>query len=805
MPETHRPAVELLAPAGSPDALVAAVNNGADAVYLGLGELNARRGAANFDLESLAQATRFAHLRDARVYLTANVVVLPQEFEPALVLVDGAWAAGVDAVIVQDLGLLRAVRLALPDVRIHASTQIDAMNPDTVQALARAGASRVTLARELSLEAIAACATAGVEVETFVHGALCYCYSGQCLLSSMIGRRSANRGLCAQPCRLTYDLFDASGEAVAAPGRYLLSPKDLAGIAHLPALISAGVRALKIEGRMKSPEYVAVVTGVYRAALDRALADPEGFGVSPAEWEMLEEAFNRGFTDGYLTGERREALMSYTRPNNRGVLVGRIVQAAPGSAAIELERALDPADTLEVWTHSGRFAQSAGALSVGGASVHAAPAGSTVTFVPERTVAVGDRVFRVANDALLRAARRTFAGSGVESRRATPVDFEVSVRVGLPLRLVARAAGEVAEAEGAAVAPARTKPITAEEIVEHVGRLGGTGYEAGSWDIDLDAGAGLGFSALHALRREALERLDAARLAPWAARERRRPSVPALPPAAARTRAVSLVATAWSEEVAAACRDAGADVAMMRVFGAPATEAASMAPAAPVSPLLPRVAWPAEVALYDGWAGAEHLAAGNLGLLTRPVGRGAPGADWPLNVLNAHAAAALAEQGAGFVWASPELSGRQLADLAGASPLPVGCVVWGRLELMVAEQCVLQAAGECGRRCASCARRQKWWRLRDQKGYEFPVTTDPSGRSHIVNSVTLDLIRALDEIVATGVAAVRLDFTDEDPARAAEVVRAFRSALNGVEAGGDPPAVPIVEPSTSGHFYRGVL
>lgn len=793
--------VELLAPAGGPEALIAAVNNGADAVYLGLGSLNARRGAANFDLASLAEGARFAHLRGVRVYLTANVVVLPSELPSALKLVDEAWCAGVDAVIVQDLGLLRAIRTSLPHVRIHASTQIDVMNPDGVMALAQAGASRVTLARELSLEAIRACAATGVEIESFVHGAICYSYSGQCLMSSMIGRRSANRGLCAQPCRLTYDLVDPRGVTVATPGRHLLSPKDMAGIEHLPRLIEAGVASLKIEGRMKAPEYVAIVTSVYRAALDRALAHPDDYQVLPAEWERLEEAFNRGLTAGYLTGERGGALMSYTRPNNRGVRVGRIGRVADGEATIELERALDPADTLEVWTGSGRFAQTAGPLAVRGAAVASAPAGSEVTFRPEQHVSPGDRVFRVANAALLNAARRTFTGPGGIDHRAAEVDFDVRVRIGLPLAIAATSAGVTVAAEGVDVSPARTKPITAEEIVEHIGRLGGSGYRAGDWKIDLDASAGLGYSALHALRREVLARLDAARLAPWSGRALAEPGVPALPsPAVMPASSPELVATAWSEEVAAAALRAGADRALVRTF------VGQTPPAGELAPLLPRVVWPAEASGYDAMLQHDGLTVGNLGLLHRAALQGsAPHADWPLNVLNAHAAAELRERGAAFVWASPELSGRQLAELAAASPVPVGCVVWGRLELMVAEQCVLQAAGECSRRCASCARRAGWWHLRDQKGYEFPVTTDPTGRSHVMNSVTLDLVRALDEIVAAGVAAVRLDFSNESPERAAEVTRGVRAALASVTSGEPAPERPLVEPSTSGHFYRGLL
>lgn len=804
LPEAHNRRVELLAPAGGPDALVAAINNGADAVYLGLANLNARRGAANFDLETLAEATRFAHLRGARVYLTANVVVLPEELDSGLGMIESAWAAGVDAVIVQDLGLLRAVHRALPEVRIHASTQIDAMNPDAVEALASSGVSRVTLARELSLDAIASCAAVGVEVETFVHGALCYSYSGQCLMSSLIGRRSANRGLCAQPCRMTYDLINAKGDAVAVPGSYLLSPRDLAGIAHLPALAAAGVGALKIEGRMKSAEYVAIVTGVYRAALDRALADPESYQVLPAEWEMLEEAFSRGFTDGYLTGKRGEDLMSYTRPNNRGVLVGRVVEAGPGRAQVELERALDAADTLEVWTRSGRFAQAAGALAVAGTAVAVAPAGSVAAFIPERPVAAGDRVFRVANAALLQAARRTFSGPAVTDHRAMTVDFDVRVRVGRPLSIAAEAGGVRVTAEGDEVAAARTKAITADEIFGHVGRLGGSGYRAGAWRVDLDADAGLGFSALHALRREALMRLDSRRLEPWAARERVTVSLPPVGAPAARRTTPLLVATTWSLAVAEACLRAGADRALLRVFGPPGRDATPVLPVG-VSPLLPRVIWPAEMSGYEAWLDADTPTCGNLGALRRAAGRGSVEADWPLNALNAHSVAALGDLGATFVWVSPELSGRQLAGLAAASPLHVGCIVWGRVEMMVSEQCVLQASGPCGRRCDSCTRRTAWWRLRDHKGYEFPVTTDSSGRSHIMNSVTLDLTRALDEVLASGVAAVRLDFTDEEPTHAAGVVTAVRSALTAVVAGASPPAEPLAEPATSGHFYRGLL
>lgn len=791
---------ELLAPAGSPDAFTAAVANGADAVYLGLGSLNARRNAENFDLESLARATRFAHLHGAKVYLTANIVVLPDEMQRSVDLVDAAWAAGIDAVIVQDLGLLGQLHRLLPHVRLHASTQIDAHNVAAVRALAGLGCSRVTLARELTIAEVAAIAATGVEVEAFVHGSLCYCYSGQCLMSSMIGGRSANRGLCAQPCRMPYALVDAAGDAVATPGAYLLSPRDLAGIGQLPALARAGVASLKIEGRMKAPEYVAVVVGVYRAALDRYAAAPDAFEVKDGERELLEEAFSRGFSEAYLAGIRDERMMSLRRPNNRGVLVGRVARLRDGMAEVALDKALHAEDTVEFWTRKGRFAQATGPMRLDGRVVTSAPAGATVALAAEGALSAGDRVFRVANASMLAAARRTFEGRAAEERHAVPVDIRVRLRFGEPLAVVVAADGMTAEAQGAPVQPARTRAVTAAEVGEHVGRLGGSGYRLASLDIDLDHGVGVGFSALHALRREALDALDARRLTPWADRA---PAHLRVRPPAARPRvagAPELVACVPDVSYAEPCLRAGATHVLVRASGHPTARSDR------ALPLFGRVMHEPELAAaLRSLAPDVPIAAGNLGLLAAAGAAGIPvEADWPLNVLNAWSAEALASLGASAVWASHELSREQLAALAQRSPLPVGAVVYGRVELMVAEHCALQALGRCDRRCATCAERAGSWSLRDRKGFEFPVRTDAAGRSHIYNAATLDLIRALPQVMATGVGALRLDFTVEPLAECVRVTAAYRRALDAVLAGADAPSAALAERPTSGRFFHGV-
>jgi len=801
VPATPIRTVELLAPAGGPDALDAAVANGADAVYLGVERLNARSSAQNFTLDGLGEVCRRIHLRDVRVYLTLNVVILPSELAEAVELVDAAWAAGIDAVIVQDLGLLATIRRLLPHVRVHSSTQVNAHNTPTVRALADLGASRVTLAREVSTEEIAGFVRdGGIEIESFVHGALCVCYSGQCLMSSLIGRRSANRGQCAQPCRLPYELVGAPGEVLDTPGAHLLSPKDLAGISVLPQLVDSGVAALKIEGRMKNPEYVALVTGVYRGALDRALAEPDTFEVREGERDVLAEAFSRGFSEAYLVSDRGNDMMSYRRPNNRGVLVGRVVKAEEGSALIAFEAPVDEADTIEFWTSAGRFAQPAGRLTIDGESHVSVPAGVRASVVPEQRVSDGDRVFRVRNASLAAAARRTY-GHGADAG-TVELDFSVRLVSGEPLSVsVSDEHGRSGAAAGQIVGPARTKAVTAEEVVEHVGRLGGTNYRIGGFELDLSAGVGVGFSALHRVRREAIEAYENTRLSRWSARERTNPSLPrARAVKVDSSRRIEIVVETATLDVATAAMEAGAHAAHVPTHALSVTSVPEG-----VVPLISRITHDREATSALAFAqSGRRLVVGNLGMLAEALRRGAHAeAHWSLNVLNTATVDELVRMGARRVWLSPELTGAQLAAVAGASRVETGTAVYGRQEVMVTEHCVLMAEGECDRRCGSCARRAGERSLKDRKGYLFPVRTDITGRSHVFNSVQLDLADSLADVLATGVSAIRLDLHTVSPASAARAVARVRDALTAVSAGRPSSAVRDGQ-ATSGHFFRGI-
>ena len=333
---------ELLAPAGGPEPFNAALAAGADAIYCGLGnDFNARRGAHNFDDESFAAACRRAHLAGTRVYVTVNVAVSTEEMPRVLGLVRRAWELGADAFIIQDWGLMAEVRRRWPEVEVHVSTQANVHDARGVAWCRDVwGAERVTLSRELSLPEISRIAKEGVELECFGHGALCFCYSGVCLMSSLNGGRSANRGLCAQPCRLPYDLLDEDGNVMEIPGvatqglpeksrgvggTRLLCPKDYCTVDHLAEMRDAGVGSVKVEGRMKAPDYVLSVVGAYRDALDALAAGEDPEARAAARHRRLKRAFNRDFTDGYLRGSSDNDMMSYERSNNRGEVVGEVV------------------------------------------------------------------------------------------------------------------------------------------------------------------------------------------------------------------------------------------------------------------------------------------------------------------------------------------------------------------------------------------------------------------------------------------------------------------------------------------------
>ena len=810
---------ELLAPAGNVSCLHAAVSAGADAVYLGLDEFNARRNADNFTLATLPEACEYAHLRGVSIYVTMNIEVLPSELPRAVEFAQGAYLAGADAVIVQDLGLASEIARAVPELPLHISTQMNTHSAAGIEVAARLGAHRVTLARELALDEIAELAALardfGMEIEAFAHGALCVCYSGQCLMSSMIGGRSANRGLCAQACRLPYELHRADGSGpLPADGEHLLSPKDLCTIDLLDQLAQAGVSSLKIEGRMKSADYVHEVVSVYREVLD------SGKPASDRQHARLAEAFSRGFTTAYLEGRRGNDIMSYGRPNNRGVFVGRVARVDGDAAEIVPEVELNDGDVLEFWTNRGHFAATL-------KSARTAKDGSVKVEVEQR-VGKGDRVFRVRNAAT----------AFVDDPQAplVPVDGLVSLRMGKPAHVVFRAtskdgARHQGEAWGEPVEPARTRPVSADDVRAHIDRLGGTPFTlegAASDDgcaerlsVDLDEGVGIGFSQLHRLRAEALDMLKASMLEQYAARSLRDCS-PQFAPSIGRKASCDVVAWATNPSCARAAKRAGADAVYVPLLnfrrgqsvmagarqddpeqaGYPKRCVMAL-PTVDHDPIPATREYDLPFDMWDYVREGRRVFADSPASVVRAVECGAEVEVGPhVPVTNRATLSVLAEWGVKRVWLSPELTLGQIDDLARNSPVELGLAVIGAQELMITEHCLLMSQGPCNEQCATCPRRAVEHHLLDRKGFEFPVVTDMLGRSHLYNGIQLDVAQNMADLIDIGISAVMVDTTLMDKKSASDSVgRALRArdlAMSEHRSVGKRPN------TTTGHLFRGV-
>ncbi|MDO4443772.1 MAG: DUF3656 domain-containing protein [Slackia sp.] len=814
--------LELLAPAGNMACLHAAVQAGADAVYLGCEDFNARRGADNFTLDNIGEACDYAHLRGVNIYMTVNIAVMPDESSRALELVRQAWRRGVDAFIVQDVGLAREIRRVLPQARLHISTQMNTHNADGVRAVAALGAARVTLARELTLsevaEASAVAHECGMTAECFGHGALCVCYSGQCFMSSLIGGRSANRGMCAQACRLPYSLHNAAvRNALPSPGEHLLSPKDLCTVDSLIELGATGVDSVKVEGRMKSPEYVSAVVGVYRSVLDR-LADrcdelglddvaeiatnlrEEGVGPTEEERRMLTEAFSRGFTEGYLKGRRGNDIMSYARPNNRGVFVGRILQARDGFAVFSSDAEIHDGDVLEFWTGKGHFAHTVDGLVRNGDEYRIAL---------ERRVGKGDRVFRVRDVSL------AFCDSALDPK--IPVRAHASLHIGEPLVIEASCSRASVRFEGPVIEAARTKAVTSEEAYEHIDRLGNTPFFFESLEVDVDDGVGIGFSALHKARTQALKRLEEAMLEGY--RDRKVPKAPQSfkrPPAL--NRACTVVAFATNPACARAAKRAGADAIYVPVLNYRRGEACV---AGQLNATAEQAGYPGKCIMampvidktplnsdepFDVWEYAKPekpLFVENFGQLVRGIEEGMHVEAGPhIPVTNVFSLQMMADMGVERVWLSPELTLAQIEALGKETPVALGLTISGYQELMTTEHCLLMSQGPCDQRCGECARRKSPHFLEDRKGYQFQVVTDSCGRSHLYNAVQLDAAHLACKLIAAGVSSFMVDTTLMNVEQTTKAVsRAVRA--RDIAAKGDN-TLPKAEGCTTGHLFRGV-
>ncbi|MFA7006166.1 MAG: DUF3656 domain-containing protein, partial [Verrucomicrobiia bacterium] len=523
---------ELLAPAGDWECARAAVENGADGIYFGLERFNARMRADNFTTADLPKLMEFLHRRGVRGYVTFNILTFAEELAEAERYLRAIIAAGADAVIVQDVGVCRLVHRLSPDFPIHASTQMSVTSVAGIEFAQELGCQRVILARECSVKEIEAIhsklqtSNSKMELEVFIHGALCVAYSGQCLTSESLGGRSANRGECAQACRMPYELIRDGQLVPLGDRRYLLSPQDLAGLELLPDLLRAGVSAFKIEGRLKSPEYVANITRIYRAALDR-LQGRTGVPPVPSSTDGqagrlsyssdrydMEMAFSRGLHTGWFRGTDNQALVHARFGKKRGVLLGEVSRVQGECVLMKLQAPLKPGDGIVF--DAGRPDEK----EEGGRVYDVEPRGAETLLgfgrgdIDFKRVHVGDKLWKTSDHELDRRLRQSFAGD--QPRFQRPVTMELLGGVGQPLTLVVQDEGGhvVRLASAMTLVLAQKRPLDTERLREQLGRLGGTPFALGELRNRLEGAVMLPVSELNRLRRDAVAQLEALRAQP---------------------------------------------------------------------------------------------------------------------------------------------------------------------------------------------------------------------------------------------------------------------------------------------------
>ena len=524
---------ELLSPVGDFECLKAAVQNGANSVYLGAGSFNARAKATNFDNEELAKAIHYAKLRNVTVHLTLNTLIKNEEFNDAVNLAINAYNLGIDAIIVQDIGLANYLLKKYPEIPLHASTQMTVHNLDGVKQLESKGFSRVVLSRELSLEDIEYIRkNTHAELEVFIHGALCISYSGQCLLSSMIGGRSGNRGLCAQPCRLPYELFEESPEnkqIKSLDKGYLLSPRDNLGIEYLPELIKMGIDSFKIEGRMKTPTYVGTVTRIYRKYIDLVLNNIDSDNkilrnmikkeldivneeTNLSDREELTQVFNRGgFSTGHFKPAGNKELIFKDKPNNMGICVGTIshINENKGHLKLKLENTLSIGDKVSINNESYTVSE----LMIDNKNFESLGKDKIVKIGRMKgKIGVGSKVYRIETAKLNKFISPTFKED--KEFKKIKLSGEIVIKRNLPISLkVSSKEGFYKDLEFTAISnnlplEAQNTPATEERIIEQISKTGNTEFEFEKIDVILESNLFVQKSVLNELRRTALEGLE---------------------------------------------------------------------------------------------------------------------------------------------------------------------------------------------------------------------------------------------------------------------------------------------------------
>jgi len=798
MASPHKP--ELLAPAGDWECLKAAVTAGADAVYFGLPAFNARLRAENFTEADLPKVMDYLHTRGRRGYLTLNVLIFPSELAEAERLLRLVAHCNVDAIIVQDLGLVRLAQKVCPQVALHASTQMTLTSPEGVAFARRQGISLAVLARELSLRELAKFPSAtdpsGLPLEVFVHGALCVAYSGQCLTSEVLGRRSANRGECAQACRMPYTL-EVDGQPRDLGDRaYLLSPQDLAAVDEIPELIKLGLHSFKIEGRLKSPDYITAVTTVYRQAIDRALAQQPA-PASPEEKYRLEMTFSRGLFSGWFHGVDHQQLVHARFGKKRGPFAGKIARTGPDWLELdEILTPLHPGDGVVIDRGSDTDNEPGGFLF--------GVQGNRISFrhgsLPPHSTRPGDRVWKTKDPQLekqLKAERSKEAPT-----ETIPLHLKISGLAGQPLQIHAVTGNQEANLSSTIpLTAARNRPLTPDSLRDQLSRLGGTPFHLGTLSVTLPEPVILPVSELNRLRREIVSRLTEEQHSriPRNAGTSPLTPVPLLPTLLqsihtkrstlpAPSQPVISVLCRTSEQAQALATESPdllyLDFEDLRRF-APTIETLRESSQVPIFLATPRIQKAGETGFFrlienaqpDGvlirnLGGLDHFRSLNIPIV----------GDFSLNISNPLSADLFISEGLQRVTPSYDLNISQLLELLHTSPPSwFELTLHQHIPMFHMEHCVFAAFLSEGKDHLTCGRPCDRHRIsaRDRVGESHPIRADVGCRNTVFHARPQSGASHIPQLLATGLRHFRLELLEESPEEAVLLLASYRQALLG--------------------------
>ncbi|GMQ60013.1 U32 family peptidase [Vallitalea sediminicola] len=792
---------ELLSPAGSFESMIAAINAGCDAVYVGGKQFSARAYASNFDTEEMIKAIQYCHLRGVKIYVTVNTLFKDKEIDNLIQYIDVLYQAGVDALIIQDFGICKLIKDIFKDLEIHASTQMTIHNLKGVKYLKELGFERVVLSRESSLQEIKyITSNTHTEIECFVHGALCYSYSGQCLMSSILGGRSGNRGRCAGTCRLPYALYEESEKINHNSGKYLLSPKDIATIDVLPDLIEAGITSFKIEGRMKSPEYVASVTSVYRKYIDKYIENPNDYNVDKKDLELLLEIYNRGgFSSGYYNDKSN--IMSMKKPNNQGAFVGKVTNVNKKNKTIEirLDKKVNKGDKLEIWTGYEPFPS---------ITIKNPSDGHNITLKEyNKYILQGNLVYRIKN-------KQTYDDIGnniIKVNKKLKVECNIKVNEGKSIYLELHFGNVIIKESGSIVEKAKNQSLTKERIIKQISKTGDYPFELEMISIDIDDNIFIPISEINKLRRNALEKLVNILLDSYKREPQEVPefkyekqivkkdniSVNVLIRNMAQLEAIKefnvkdvyieseLIELEDIKKMVNICRSYNAKIfiALPRIFD----EAIEKK----YSPKFQQIKkLDVEGYLVRTYGEMNLIRSTNKQIVI----------DYNMNIINNEAISAWIGEGASRITLSPELHNREINNLDTKNS---EILVYGYLPLMVSKQCVINNTSNNNKLCYN----NKKYYLRDRYGKKFLIDRRCGNCINVIyNSSPLILLDQLDKVNNLGISNLRLEFTTESKEHIVKIMKLFFSIVCNVKKYDRESILNIVgvEEFNRGHFLRGI-